>query len=274
MPGIRRTHFVIVTLLIVVLALLAIGSLRGSAPLRTMAAAGASAERAVRSVAGPVAGFLRRGSGTATPGQGLAMLKRDLIRLRAQLNDGRLTRGQASRLAAAPRLPFGSRHRVVGADVIAVSRGTRPALELDVGRREGIRQNTTVLNASGLVGTVISVSQWTCTVRPATANGAVVGVRLAGGGQVGWVTGTTRRSHGQALLALHLLGAHRQVTPGERLVTFASVGGRPYVAGVPVGVVTGASPGGPPTGTAMVRPFADFSALGTVGVVVHSGGRR
>ena len=55
MPGIRRTHFVIVALLIVVLALLAIGSLRGSAPLRTMAAAGASAERAVRSVAGPVA---------------------------------------------------------------------------------------------------------------------------------------------------------------------------------------------------------------------------
>ena len=155
------------------------------------------------------------------------MLKRDLIRLRAQLNDGRLTRGQTSRLAAAPRLPFGSRHRVVGADVIAVSRGPRPALELDVGRREGIRQSTTVLNASGLVGTVISVRQWTCTVR-ATAKGAVVGVRLAGGNQVGWATGTTRRSHGQALLALHLLGAHRSVTPGERLVTFASVGGRPY----------------------------------------------
>jgi rod shape-determining protein MreC len=270
---IRRTHIVIAVLLVVILTLLAVGALRGSAPLRTLDAAGASADRAVRSVAGPVAGFLRRGTGSTTRDQSASALKRDLIRLRAQLSNGGLSRGQYSRLAVAPRIPATSRHHVIGADVIAVTRGTHPTIELDVGKREGISQNTTVLNSSGLVGTVISVRQWTCTVQPPTAQGAVVGVRLSGSGRLGWVTGTTSSAGGQPLLALRLFGAARPVTPGERLVTFASIGDRPYVAGVPVGVVTAASSGGPP-GTAMVRPFADFAALGTVGVVVRRGGRR
>jgi rod shape-determining protein MreC len=52
------------------------------------------------------------------------------------------------------------------------------------------------------------------------------------------------------------------------LVTAASVNNRPYVAGVPVGVVTRVAAGGGLTRTALVRPFTDFSALEVVGVVV------
>jgi rod shape-determining protein MreC len=57
--------------------------------------------------------------------------------------------------------------------------------------------------------------------------------------------------------------------PGQELVTFGSAGGRPYVPGVPVGVITkleGTSSS--LTKEALVRPFADDTALGVVGVVV------
>ena len=57
--------------------------------------------------------------------------------------------------------------------------------------------------------------------------------------------------------------------PGQELVTFGSVGGRPYVPGVPVGVVSAVTtPPGSLTPTALVKPFADFTGLGVVGVVV------
>jgi rod shape-determining protein MreC len=57
--------------------------------------------------------------------------------------------------------------------------------------------------------------------------------------------------------------------PGQELVTFGSVGGRPYVPGVPVGTVTSVTTQpGSLTPTAEVKPFADFTGLGVVGVVV------
>jgi rod shape-determining protein MreC len=56
---------------------------------------------------------------------------------------------------------------------------------------------------------------------------------------------------------------------GERLVTFGSMHDQPYVPGVPIGTVTTIerTPGAL-TRTALVRPFADFTALDVVGVVV------
>ena len=61
---------------------------------------------------------------------------------------------------------------------------------------------------------------------------------------------------------------HAQTRP-ETLVTFGSVGGRPYVPGVPVGTVaTVTTQPGSLTPTALVKPFADFTGLGVVGVVV------
>ena len=57
--------------------------------------------------------------------------------------------------------------------------------------------------------------------------------------------------------------------PGQQLVTFGSVHGRPYVPGVPVGVITRVQASATSlTKVAMVRPYADDSALGVVGVVV------
>ena len=74
---------------------------------------------------------------------------------------------------------------------------------------------------------------------------------------------------GNGLLRLQVFDVNAILRPGQELVTFGSAGGRPYVPGVPVGVITrleGTSSS--LTKEALVRPFADDTALGVVGVVV------
>src|SRR5262249_40423749 len=63
--------------------------------------------------------------------------------------------------------------------------------------------------------------------------------------------------------------ANAVLAPGQQLVTFGSVGGRPYVPGVPVGAITRVvASASALTKIAYVRPFADNGALGVVGVVI------
>jgi rod shape-determining protein MreC len=269
----RRTRVVLATLLTLALALLAADLVRGSAQLRsTSGAVFGTAARAMQSVTSPMNGLLRRGSASGASSRSASALQGELVRLRAQLNGGQLTPAEQARLAALLDLPGHGRHRVVGADVIATGHGSSQTVTLDVGRRAGVRPDTTVLNGAGLVGRVTSVRRWTCTVLLATAKTAVVGVRVAGGGQVGWITGAASTASGAGALKLRVVGAGHSVVPGQRLVTFASVGGRPYISGVPVGVVTRVEAGRGTPETAQVRPFANFSALGVV-AVIRPGGR-
>jgi rod shape-determining protein MreC len=212
-----------------------------------------------------MAGLLR--SGSTGSSRNPSALQSELIKLRARLNSGRLTAAEQARLATLLQLPGRARYRIAGADVIAAGRGSRQTVTLDVGRRAGVRPNTTVLNAAGFVGRVTSVTPWTCTVLLATAKSAVVGVRIAGSRQMGWVTGLGSNSGGPDLLRLRVVGPGNSLGPGQRLVTFASVGGRPYVGGVPVGVITRVQAAGGSAEIADVRPVANFSALGVVGVV-------
>ncbi|HEX9529277.1 MAG TPA: rod shape-determining protein MreC [Streptosporangiaceae bacterium] len=264
----RRTRVVLSMLLTVALALIVTDYLGGSAPLRSIGGAVfGTAERAIWSVTGPIAGFFEHGAGAAGSARRVQALERQLIRLRAQLSNEQLTRTDHAQLAKLLRLSGQGGYRIVAANVIAVGQGYEQAVTLDVGSRDGVRPEETVLNASGLVGTVTSVSPWTCTVLLATDATAVAGVRLAGSGQMGWVTGTANSLSGPDLLRLHVLGSSGTVSTGQRLVTSASIDNRPYVPGVPVGAVTQVGIGAGLTGTALVRPFADFTALDVVGVV-------
>jgi len=265
----RRTRVVLATLLTVALALIATDYLGGSGPLRTIGGAVfGTAERATNAVTGPIARFFERGAGAAGAGPQVQALERQLISLRAQLSNEQLSRTDYGQLVKLLRLTGRSGYRIVAATVIAVGQGYDRTVTLDVGSRDGIRPEETVVNGSGLVGTVTSVSPWTCTVLLASDATAVVGVRLAGSGQMGWVTGAASSVSGLDVLTLHVLGSSSAVAPGQQLFTSASVGNRPYVAGVPVGVVARVETGAGLTKTALVRPFVDFSALDVVGVVV------
>jgi len=99
---------------------------------------------------------------------------------------------------------------------------------------------------------------------------SVVGVQMAGGGEIGEVTGTGKSQSGSGLLRLSLFDANVVLAPGQQVVTYASIGDQPEVPGVPVGTVVSVSgSAGALTQTAVVRPFVNFTALGVLGVVVQ-----
>jgi rod shape-determining protein MreC len=157
----------------------------------------------------------------------------------------------------------------VAANVIAAASGYEDTVTLDAGSRDGIKPNETVLNGEGLVGRVVSVSSSTSTVLLATDGSSTVGARMAGSGQIGSVTGMGKGLSGPDTLQLQLFDATAVLQPGQQLVTFGSVGGSPYVPGVPIGTVIRVERSANAlTRSALIRPFVDFTSLGVVGVVI------
>jgi len=153
--------------------------------------------------------------------------------------------------------------------VIAAATRYADTVTIDAGTRDGVRINQTVLNGNGLVGRTVSVSSSTSTVLLATDGSSTVGSRLAGTGQIGSVTGMGKGLSGPNMLRLELFSSTAVLQAGEQLVTFGSVGGSPYVPGVPIGtVVRLETSSNALTRSALVRPFVNFSSLGVVGVVI------
>jgi rod shape-determining protein MreC len=157
----------------------------------------------------------------------------------------------------------------VAASVIAAGGDFSDTVTLDAGRDEGIKPDQTVLNGSGFVGTVTQVSADTSTVLLADDATSVIGVQMTGSGQIGAITGTGKSMSGPDELRLSLFDANAVLSPGQEVMTYASVGDQPEVPGVPVGtVISVQGAAGSLTQNALVRPFVNFTALGVVGIVV------
>jgi rod shape-determining protein MreC len=162
-----------------------------------------------------------------------------------------------------------AQYRVLAASVIAVGTGYQQTVTIDVGSSNGVTADETVLNGDGLVGQVTSVTSDTATVRLADSPAEVVGAAVAPSGQLGSVTGPGVTASGSGLMRLQMLSSSAVLKPGEELVTSASEHDRPFVPGVPIGVITKLiSVNGALTEAADVRPFVDYTALGIVGVVI------
>ncbi len=264
---------VLAVLLIAALALITFDYRDGSSgPLRSLQQVGGSlfggVERVVSVVTGPVVGLVRGSGSASTTGQ-VAALQQQIIRLRAELSQEQLSRAQYAQLTQLLQLSGRGGYRIVAATVIAVGQGYAQTVTLDAGSLDGVQPEETVLDGQGLVGTVTSVNTQTCTVLLATDATSVVGVTLAGSGQIGWVTGPGKTRSGSGLLRLQVLDASAVLSPGQQLVTSASVRDRPYVPGVPVGVISKVeNRAGSLTALALVRPYVDFTSLGVVGIVV------
>ena len=161
-------------------------------------------------------------------------------------------------------------YKVVGAKVISQGSSTSFAqtITLDAGSNSGIRSNMTVLSGYGLVGVVKYVYPNSALVQLASDPAFRIGARIAGSQQIGILSGEgTRRGE------LQLLDNRTQIKKGDVLLARGSQGGRPFVPGVPIGVVTGVenSPGAV-TQTADVKFYTNFSTLGVVAVVVSGEG--
>jgi rod shape-determining protein MreC len=264
----RRTRLVLVVLIIAALGLIAASYRPGSTSfVGGIGRAGASVLGGVENVASS-AGHLVGGSGSGSSSQ-VSTLQKENARLRAQLSHEQLSRADYSQLTRLLSLAGQGGYRVVAATAIATGQGFQQRITLDAGSADGVAPQETVLNGQGLVGEVTAVTAHTATVLLATDSSSRVGIEMAPSGQLGWVTGPGKTPSGTGLMELQVLDANAVLRRGEQVVTSASVDDRPYVPGVPVGVIASVqNRRGSLTARALVRPYVNFTSLGIVGIVI------
>jgi len=270
----RRTRVVLAVLLVLALALITIDYRDGSSgPVRDLRQAGGSvfgtAESVVSAVTSPFVDFFNHSSVAGSSGQ-VASLQREVTALRSELSQEQLSKAEYRQLSSMLQLAGKGGYRIVAATVIAMGQGYSQTVTLDAGTADGIKTGDTVLDGQGLIGTVTQVNAQTCSVLLATDATSVVGVTLATSNQIGWVTGPGKTASGTGLLRLQVLDENANLSVGQQLVTSASIHDRPYVPGVPVGVIKKVeNRGGSLTALALVQPYVDFTSLGVVGIVVE-----
>jgi rod shape-determining protein MreC len=266
----RRTRLVLGVLVMVAIVLITLDFRDGGAsPVRSVGSdIFGPVEQITHDVTSPVASLFDSITGGPSAQSTIATLQRENAELRAELSSATLSQADKRQLARLLQLDAGA-YRIVAASVIAAGGDFSDTVTLDAGRDEGIKPDQTVLNGSGFVGTVTQVSADTSTVLLADDATSVIGVQMTGSGQIGAITGTGKSMSGPSELRLSLFDANAVLSPGQEVMTYASVGDQPEVPGVPVGTVISVQGGaGSLTQNALVRPFVNFTALGVVGIVV------
>lgn len=273
----RRTRGVLAVLLVVALGLITIDYRGGDgSPLRGLRGLGEAVfgpvERVSAAVVRPVGNTFDALTDAPAERRRANRLQRENQQLREQLRANRLDADRAAQLDRLLRSAGLGGYKIVSAIVISAGQGMEDTVTIDVGSRSGVRPDMTVMTADGLVGRVTRVGPTTATVLLATDAASSVGSRLEDSREIGIVQGMGRRglgARGDTPMRLSLLNASVALRPGQRLVTLGSEGERPYVPGVPIGIVQRVvqTPGSL-TRTAYIRPFVKFSSLDVLGVVV------
>jgi rod shape-determining protein MreC len=264
----RRARLVLALLLLTAFTLITLDYRAGSGgPLRAIGnAVFGPIERAVADVARPIGSFFSSLGSLSSYKSTNARLRKDNQQLRQQL---RLTDGERAHLDSAEKLlglAGRAQFKIVPAQVVAVegALGFEWTATIDVGSRDGIRANMTVVNGDGLVGKTVQVGPTTTTVLLGQDPKFTAGARLERSDEIGHVDGGGRQP-----MTFTLLGSSNTMKAGDRLVSFASIANRPFVAEVPIGRITKVLPTpGQLFRTAVVAPFVDFTAIDVVGVVV------
>ncbi|MFF8956011.1 rod shape-determining protein MreC [Streptomyces sp. NPDC014894] len=198
----------------------------------------------------------------------ISVLERENAELKARLGSDDRNRSRARELDRMLKTAGAGQYGIKGAEVIAIgaAQGFSWTVTIDIGSRDGIRRDMTVLNGDGLVGRVTTVGPHTATVLLANDPDFAVGTRMEKTDELGFATG-----QGDRPLSVQLLNGKHKVKKGDRLVTFGSQADKPFVPGVPIGQVVRVDPsGGDLTRTIYVDPYVAFSKLDIVGVVVQA----
>ncbi|MEG3631585.1 rod shape-determining protein MreC [Streptomyces poriticola] len=198
----------------------------------------------------------------------LAELEKENAALKAKLGSDDRSRSRLAQLEKMLKTAGKGQYGIKGAQVIAIgaAQGFSWTITIDAGAEDGLERDMTVLNGDGLVGRVTTVGPSTATVLLATDPDFTVGTRMEATDELGFAAG-----QGDRPLRVELLNGKSEVKKGDRLVTFGSQADKPFVPGVPVGVVSRVDPsGGDLTRTLYVTPYVSFSKLDIVGVVVQA----
>ena len=188
--------------------------------------------------------------------------------LKSQLAEKSDTKGQLAQLKAVLDLAGRGNYKVAAARVIA--RGSASSfsqtITIDAGSSSGIRSDMTVISQNGLVGVVKSTTSSTSIVLLLSDPSFKVGVRIARSQSVGVLSGL-----GSTEYSLVLLDPSGTIKTGDILLTNGSEGNRPFVPGVPVGVVVGVDNSAASlTQPATVNSYANLNDLGIVSVILSA----
>ena len=264
----KRTRTILGLLLLTSLTLVVL-SLRGGGGSARNAASGVFGplENAASAVVRPVRDFLSSISSLGTKDQQIAALQQQVDGLQQQLATTQYDHNRAQELNDLLRLAGAGQYKTLPAQTIAYgpAQGFAWTVTIDVGSKDGVKVDQSVVNGQGLVGRVVATTASTSTVALLVDATSTVGARIESSMEVGFLNGTgDPRS-----LELQLLDPFAPVTVGDRLVSYGVKGGA-YVPGVPLGTITSVE--GTPgqlTRIAKVAPFVDATSLDLVGLIVQ-----
>ncbi|OIQ75237.1 cell shape-determining protein MreC precursor [mine drainage metagenome] len=265
----RRSRFIFGSLLVLSLLLITIDLRSGSAlkgPRSIANSVVSPLQRAATGVAVPIGNFFSEIGSLGSTHQQIQDLRKQNAELKAALVSRTNISGELAQLKGVLDLAGAGRYRTVAGRVIGMgsAAGFAQTITVDVGSANGITPDMTVISTDGLVGRVHSVGTHSCTVILLSDLNFKIGARLAGSEALGIISG-----EGSQPLSLEILDAQVNVKVGDQLVARGSVGGHPFVPGVPIGVITELSQTpGALTRLAKVRPYAHLGTLDIVGIVV------
>ena len=264
-----RLRLVLLLLVLSAITLTAVDARAGDGSPLDLLRRGADA--AVAPLQRAVSGAVRALPG-GEDGDEVARLRRENDDLRRQMLALEGARAQGDQLAALLRLKDEGSYTTVLGQVVGYGPATpfEQTVVLDVGSRDGVREDQTVTSGRGLVGRTVRVGPDSSVVALLTDPTVTVGARLnTGARSLGLATG-----QGGGVLEFALVtptgGAPLQV--GDAVVT---AGSDTFAAGVPVGrVIAVAPPGAAVVPTATLEPYADLGALDLLQVVVGGPARE
>lgn len=188
--------------------------------------------------------------------------------LRNALIDRKSTDAQVKQLKSILNLAGKAGYKIVNAKVISQGTSTsfNQSITIDVGANYHLTRDMTVICGDGLVGVVKEVYASTALVMLESDPSFRIGVRIARSQEIGILSG-----QGTDRATLQLLDSQSSVKVGDVLLARGSQGGKPFVPGVPVGIVTSVpNSAGLVSQMAEVKYFTHLQALGIVAVVVRA----
>ncbi len=225
-------------------------------------------QRTVSTIFSPVGRFF---SDVKNFGKTNAQLQQELALnklLKSELAMSADTKGQLTQLKSVLDLAGRGNYKVAAARVIA--RGSASSfsqtITIDAGSSSGIRPDMTVISQNGLIGVVKSTTSSSSIVLLLSDPSFRVGVRVARSQSIGVLSGLGSNSY-----SLVLLDPAGVIKAGDILLTNGSDNNRPFVPGVPVGVVVSVdNTDGSLTQTATVSSYANLNDLGVVSVILSA----
>jgi len=195
-------------------------------------------------------------------------LEKENAKLKNQIVLNNDIKGQLTKLKGVLNLAGRGGYKVVAARVIGQGSASTfsQTITIDAGSNDGVQKDMTVINESGIVGVVKSVTGSSAIVILMSDPTFRIGVRIAGTQTVGILLG-----QGTSRYTLQLLDPAGTIKFGDALLSLGSDNNRPFVPGLPVGSVSFVDHSNSAlTQTASVTGYANLNSLGVVSVITSA----